>query len=85
VLTHKEIDENAMKRVGVPSAKTDTEDFSKLHEESQPEAREARRDYGFAILCMQASRPVTQADLGSTQCVVAVPPCSHQVDESRHV
>jgi len=53
----------AMKRVGVHTAKTDTGDFSKLHEESQPEAPEARCDYGFAILCMQASRPAIEADL----------------------
>jgi len=53
----------AMSRVVVHTAKTDTGDCSKLHEESQPEAPEARRDYGFAIVCMQASRPVTEAYL----------------------
>src|SRR5215831_15237304 len=40
----------AMKRVDVHTAKTDTGDFSKLHEESQPEVPGARCDYGFAIL-----------------------------------
>jgi len=52
-----------MKRVGVHSVTTDIGDFSKLHEESQLEAREARRNYGFAIVCTQASRTATQADL----------------------